>query len=160
MAEFENGIMMGYENNQLVIGLVDDCLVEEEKTALRRNPCMLYYLSKGPVDLFLINIDDSLETSDVPFCVHDWKEDEGFIKMLNDSNNIQIKVVYMDQDGNEIVSRTGTMDTKMSQCVRESFKTNLENEFDESAFESTLSRIMQRYEPFEMEEQALCSCKL
>lgn len=160
MSDFENGIMMGFENNQLIIGLIDDCLVEEEKLALKRNTCMLYYLSKGPVDLFLINIDDSLETSDVPFCVHDWKDDEDFIKMLNDSSNLQVKVVYMDKKGNELVSKNGTLDTKMSQCIRDSFKNNLEKEFDELAYDSALARIIQRYEPFEMEEQALCKCKL
>ena len=66
----------------------------------------------------------------------------------------------MDKKGNELVSKNGTLDTKMSQCIRDSFKNNLEKEFDELAYDSALARIIQRYEPFEMEEQALCKCKL
>lgn len=160
MSQFENGILIGYENKQFVIGIFDEVFVEEELNALKRNTCTLSYLSKGLVDLFLINIEDSLETSDIPFCVHDFKEDSAFIQSLEETENYTVKVAYMDLDGKEIATRIGTMDSKMSKKIREAFKNNLTQPFDEEAYENTLARIQSKYEPFELEELADAVCKL
>lgn len=160
MSQFENGILIGYENKQFVIGIFDEFFVEEELNALKRNTCTLSYLSKGLVDLFLINIEDSLETSDIPFCVHDFKEDSAFIQSLEETENYTVKVAYMDLDGKEIATRIGTMDSKMSKKIREAFKNNLTQSFDEEAYENTLTRIQSKYEPFELEELADAVCKL
>lgn len=160
MTKLEPGIMMGFANHQLTLTLIDEQFVEEELKAFRRNACTLYYVSKGIVDLFLINISDSLETSDVPFCVADWQEEKDFLLLLEEKENLELRLSYVDTTGNEVAARTGTLDTTMSQCIREGFKAQLMREFDEEVYEASLAKIQMKYEPFELEEEAIASCRL
>lgn len=160
MSKLESGIIAEFKEGKFIISILDDHFVEDEIKALRRNACTLYYVSKGVVDLFLINIDDSLETSDIPFCVEDYREDQDFLESLAQTKNYSVQVRYVNLEGLEIATKTGTMDTVMSELLREKFKIQLETEWDEEAYEASLMKIQLKFEPFELEEVANAQCKL
>lgn len=160
MSKLECGTIMGFENDKLILAIVDDRFVEEELTALKRNACTLFYVSKGIVDLFLVSIEDCLETSDVPFCAADYKDDASFLSWLSGTGNIQVRVAYYDPEGNEVAGRNGTLDSTMSQIVRNGFKEQLKKPFDEEAYAASLAKIQAKYEPFELEESALAQCRI
>lgn len=160
MSKLESGILAEFKEGKFIISIIDEHFVEDEIKALRRNACTLYYVSKGVVDLFLINIDDSLETSDLPFCVEDYRQEEDFLQALNQQENFAVQVRYVDLEGLEIATKIGTMDTHMSQMLRENFKKQLAEEWDEEAYEASLMKIQLKFEPFELEEAANAQCKL
>ena len=160
MEKLQPGLMMGFEENTLLIGVVDEFFVEEELRALKLHPCSVYYISKGIVDLFLLQIEDSLETSDAPFCVFDWKEDPKFQSWLQQRNPIHIRVVYLDLEGKEIGVRKGRLSDAMSRRIRSNFIEHLQQDFDEEAYQIALKKIQTKYEPFELEAQAEAFCKI
>ncbi len=157
--KLESGITIDYLNDQFEINIVDEVFAQEEIENFRKNACLLYYVNKGLVDLFLINIDDCLETSDIPYCIYENISDE-VLKMLESTDNLTFKISLLDCDGNSISTRSGTCDQEMSKIIRDTLKMQLEKEFDEEVYETTLDKIWTKYEPFEMEEHALAKCNL
>ncbi len=159
MSKIETGIYVEY-NDGFIIHLVDEKFVQEELTSLRNNPITLYYVSMGVVDLFLLQIEDSVDTSDIPFCVFDYQNDEKFIESLNDSNNYACTIRYLNTSNEEQARKSSTLNSEFSSIIRKHFKDNLLREFDEDSYEASLNKIQNKYEPFELEEKAVISCNI
>ena len=159
MALLDCGIMIEYDGEQFVISRIDDTFVQEELQALKRNKCTLYYVSKGIVDLFLLHIEDSLETSDIPFCFQESKSDS-LLASLERDQQYKIEIRYLDQNGQLLGVRRGLCSNAMTQCIQSGFKAQVNYEFDEEIYEASLAKIQMKYEPFELEEIAVASCKI
>ncbi len=153
----EPGIYIEFTQGIFEIAVVDEVFVEEELQALKRNKGHLFYVSKGLVDLFLIQIEDSLETSDIPFSAHDYQDDAQFKQFLDSSECVDLKISYRNVKGEVLGNRQTTMTLEFCQELRERFKANLEQMADEEIFETALAKIQMKYQPFELEEHAVAS---
>ncbi len=154
MSNINEGIYLEFTNKEFVLSVVDEKYVQEEIDALHKNGITLYYVSMGIVDLFLLNIDDSIDTSDIPFCVFDYQEDASFLASLDENECYFLTIQYVNLKGEVVNHRKITLSKEFSDTLRLKFKQNSSLTFDEESYEASLMKIQAKYEPFELEEKA------
>ncbi len=154
--EMDEGMMIDFVDDEWVLIVKDATWTDYEKKALRRNKLTLSFVEKGIVDLFLIQVDDALETSDCPFNVHaddysscfkTFKKGEGYI----------FHIAYLDLENKVVANRKVRLNTEMSNCISEHLKKQSEITIDDEGFERALAKLQSQFEPFECEEIALSS---
>lgn len=153
MEYLNSGIFIDF-NSKFIINVVDEKYSEYEIKALNTNKLSLYFVSKGIVSLFLVNVDDALETCDIPFSPFDFIEN-GLVDYLNNNNCYNVEIRYLNNLGTIIANKEITLNSSDSKIIKEELLNSLNKDFDEELFNISLEKIQNKYEPFELEEHAI-----
>lgn len=148
---FEEGVVIDYVDGQWIILVKDEKWVEEEQTGFRRNRGLFSFYPLDTVVFFLVNIDDMLETSDLPFMIQDCDEAEALIQS---QGSMEVKIGLIGGN-NEILSvRSFSLATKEADQVRFVLTRIRTQNFEESVSLNQIEKTQLRSQPFEMEEKA------
>lgn len=71
-----DGIYLDYADNTFLFMVRSDIWMDEEIKSARRNEVIFHFIQKGCVDAFLLEIEDCLECSDLPFDIHEAEDSE------------------------------------------------------------------------------------
>lgn len=149
MKHLNNGIYLDFKQH-LMIRIVDDVFTNYEITALKHHTINIHFISKGMVKLFLIQINDCLETSDIPFSYQDLDNIHDFLH-----NNV-LEILF-ETKGKVMASRRLTLPKGFMDILKEDYLQDQKASYPFEEFDLVLHRIYQKYEPFELEEDAIAT---
>jgi hypothetical protein len=149
----EPGIVLDYLNNTFYINIYDEDFTNYELLALRNNKITIYFKNFNLVSMFMINIDNCTDTSDMPFSIFE-VEDKTLIDSLDVVKlSYNICINYIKPNGEMVSTKTITLNEKKSIDLQIKLKEALTKDYTGEAFEEELAEIYLKYEPFEIEEQ-------
>ena len=140
----EEGISLDFADNIWMINIVADDFSDLEKEYFT-NVSKIYYHSFHLVSFFLVEIQDYLEISDVPFSIFEANDD--IIKSLDSNKNYNFQINLMKTNGEIVLSKRRTSKKNFDSYIRTDLKEILNKEYSEAAFEAELERIYQKYDP-------------
>lgn len=146
----EEGIWLDFLEQTWVYFIKDTVWQEEEIQNFKRNKIHLSYFQKGIIDGFLLEIDDMLEISDVPFCILDANKE--FLNTLKDNQNYNALFLLINEANEICARRESTLSGQMSLDIKHYLREQRTNDYDEKAFNIALTKMQKRYEPYELEE--------
>ena len=141
--EMDNGIVMDYAEGKFMF-VIKDTWSKEELKFLKRNKGMITLIEREQLPVFVVQIEEGLESSDCVFLLT--SDNEACTKM----QDYQFEVHVFDEAGSEVLKRTAEADKKTSVRIYEILSHAIKNEQDE-AVDAKLSKITV-LEPFELEE--------
>ena len=148
----EAGIVLDYMDRCFYINIYDEDFTPYEINALKHNRITIYFKKFHLVSMFMINIDNCMETSDMPFSISE-ADDSSLIDSLEDDRLCyNVSVNYVRTDGTAVLNRTLTLNEAFSSELRKNLREALEYEYSAEAFDRELDRICTKYQPFEIEE--------
>lgn len=150
--DVENGIVIDFVEGRFVIIVKDDVWTEYEQKALHKNALHIYFVYERVCALFLLENVDSIDTSDASFDIHNCD----YAKELLEKDQYELEIYLLDSKNMICAARAVTFDKKMSAIIKESLQKQMDTPYDDEGFDRALAKIQGTYEPFEMEEMALC----
>lgn len=153
-----DGTIMDFVDHEFLFVIRDETWSDFELTALQRNTLHLEFVYKYDICIFLITLDDAIDTSDFIFNVHDNDYDEGLF--LNDGHNVyNATLCLIDKDNVIQGKRTVTLAKEISSIIAQTIRKQQETPYREDAFLCNLEGLQQAYEPFEMQPLAIAAQK-
>lgn len=149
------GTVMDYSDGQIVFVIKDEVWLDEEIKALRRNKAMLYYVYEKNVSMFLLNIDDELDTSDFIFHVDEMSGD-----FLEPIDQLTYSIYFIDEHDVVKGAKHGNLSNEMKEIIQETLRQQRELKINENLYEKMVMKLQYEYEPFELEEKAKVMCSL
>lgn len=149
--EMENGIVMDYAEGKFIF-LIKDFWSSEEIRFLKKNKGMISLIEKEELPVFIVQIEEGLESSDCVFCLSQDNAD-----CLTPQQYL-FEVLVFDEQGNELVRRTAEADHKTSLRIH-SILSHASMDEDAAMVDSKVEKISV-LEPFELEEMTDLHIKL
>ncbi|MGM9941546.1 MAG: hypothetical protein ACI32N_06095 [Bulleidia sp.] len=149
----EDGIWMDYDSHIWYFVIKDRTWQKEEIRNANKNHITVSLIRKGCVDAFLLEIEDCLETSDIPFCIKD--ADETIYDALQENVPESYAVVLVDEAGVVQSVRTHAFSPENSALLKEKLLERKDEGYTSENFDAAYSKLAGMYEPFEMEQFAL-----
>lgn len=151
----EEGTVMDYVDGAFIFVIKDEMWTEYETKGINKKPLQIDFVYKYDIPMFLVTIEDVLDTSDFIFNVHDGIYDD---HLYDGSKHCYHGKVYL-LDKNNIVcgKRSFTMSTSLSSCIADSLKKQKEALYNEEEFSCNLEGLQSTWEPYELQEFALAS---
>ncbi|MEG0176712.1 hypothetical protein [Anaerorhabdus sp.] len=146
----EDGIWLDFLEQTWIFFIKDKVWVDEEIQLFRRNKIHLSYFQKGVIDGFLLEVNDMIETSDIPFCILDATKE--FLNTLKDNQNYNALFLLIDGSNKICARKEGSMSFEVSSAIKHALREQRMNDYDEKAFNIALTKMQKRYEPYELEE--------
>ena len=151
----EEGTVMDYVDGAFVFVLKDEMWSDYEIQAVNRKPLQLDFVFKYDIPLFLLTIEDVIDTSDFVFNIHDGEYPSN---LYEGSIQGYRGILYLlDQQNRVCAKRVFTMSKIMSTCIRESLHKQKNSPYYEEEFTCNLVGIQSTWEPFELQQFALAS---
>ena len=147
--ESMDGIWTDYKDHVWYFFIKDRVWQDEEVKAAVRNDVILSLVQKGCVDAFLLEIEDCLEPSDIPFCLKD-VEDE-FFETLAEEKEESYAIVLVDEKGIVKAVRQHAFTPENSALIKKSLLRRKEEGYTSEDFDKAYEKIQNRYEPYELE---------
>lgn len=141
--EMDNGIVMDYVDGKFIF-VVKDYWSQEEIRFLKRNKGMITLVERFKLPVFILQIEEGLESSDCVFCLN--SENKSCLVM----QNYQFEIHVFDQMSNLVVKRTCEADKNASVRMYEILHHAAIDE-DEASIDAKITKISE-LEPFELEE--------
>lgn len=142
--QFEPGTYISFEDNTFYAVIADEAWSDLELKLFRKGKGRIQFVDKNDLCIFLVTINDVIETSDFyfnPMDEEDFKISDSyqFLLLLLDKNSVIRQMKKTDLSAEFI--------HKFNQTVQRihSFV------YDEQDYEQRISRIQSQYEPFELE---------
>lgn len=145
----EDGIWLDFLEQTWIYFIKDSIWTEEEIQNFKRNKIHLSYFQKGIIDGFLVEIDDMMEISDIPFCILDANKE--VLNTLKDSQNYNALFLLIDGNNTICARREYALSSQMSLEIKHCLREQRTNDYDEKAFNIALTKMQKRYEPYELE---------
>lgn len=149
----EDGIWMDYDNHIWYFVIKDRTWQKEEIRNANQNHMTVSFIRKGCVDAFLLEIEDCLETSDLPFCIKD--ADESIYDTLQENTPESYAVVLVDEAGIVQFVRTHAFSVENSAILKTKLLERKEEGYTSENFDAAYEKLAGVYEPYEMEQFAL-----
>ena len=149
----EDGIWLDYKNHVFLFILKDEIWTKEECRAAGKNVLTVSFVQKSILDLFLVEIDDCFECSDLPFCMKE--ADEELTASLHDRIDYEYEVVLAGKDGTIQRVRHGAFKHEDSMVLKERLASRLSEDYGADDFAKAYEKNAARYEPYELEQFAV-----
>ena len=117
-----DGIYLDYADNTFLFMVRSDIWMDEEIKSARRNEVIFHFVQKGCVDAFLLEIEDCLECSDLPFDIHE--AEDSLKQALLKEKGFSWQIVLMDQTGKVVFERSGEFERDQILCAKQCFLTS------------------------------------
>ena len=150
-----DGIWLDFKDDTWIFYIKDDVWTKEEIKCVYHRDINVWFVQKGAVDLFLLNIYDTLETSDVPFCLAD--ADDELLSSLKNANKYYYGIVCLDKNNVVMASRKIEFAEDNSVLLKERLRARLDEGLSSAAFDAAYDDLSNAFEPYELEELALFS---
>ena len=145
-------IWLDYEDRSWIFHIQDASWSKEELNRLKNNRLTVWFVSKDDVDVFLLQVFDALETSDIPLAIED--ADEHLLKSLDETYPYSYECRFEDESGKVQLKRGGQFSKANSSLLRKHLKNELavgtKRDFDKA-----YARLAETYEPYQLEDFAL-----
>lgn len=151
----ESGIWLEFSNQEWIFVVKDQYWTPEEISIFLTSPVKFSFFEKGVVNGFLVEVKDVLEISDCPFCI--LEATRGFLNTLKDQQVYQWSVLLVDEKNNIVARRHGEMSFEMSAAIKKALREQRFNVPDVRSFNSALTRLQKRFEPYELKAFVLHS---
>ena len=133
----EEGVMIDFVEDQWLILIKDAVWQDEEIKAFRRKPGRLAFLPLDTVVFFTVNIDDVLETSDLPFVIQESESADAIL----DQTAMPVTLALISSQDEVLALRQ--------------LKRILEVGYEAEVSNRQIDKTQARYQPYELEEKAL-----
>lgn len=157
-AEVPEGLWLDYAPHNWIIVIKDPAWTVEELRKGRKSHMVLSFVQQGIVDAFLLEIEDCMECSDIPFCMADASDD--MIRCLKEDGEEKVTVLMTDGADTIRVSRTYALKKEHAKLLRECLCARLEENISAPDFDRAYEKLAETYEPFELEPSALFTERL
>lgn len=135
------GLWVEEENNHWRFFIQDKEWMPEELKAIQHRPSQIHFLIKKGIPLFLIQIEDVLECSDIPVFLPEWKYDVTL--------PFYYEFIFVNQEKEVVAKRFGSLNSSFNQALDQTMT------LEEAAFEQGYDQLIQEGEPYEWEKEAL-----
>ena len=148
--ESTDGIWLDYKAHHWLFFIKDRVWDKEELQRVNKSDIVVDFMQKGIVDAFLLEIYDCLETSDIPFCM---KDAEGeLLDSLQDMDPYFYEIVILNEENVVLADREIPMGHRETIVLKERLQERLKQTYDSQDFDNAYSKLMSRYEPYELEQ--------
>lgn len=145
-----DGIYLDYAENTFLFIVKSDIWTEEEIKSARRKDVLIHYIQKGCIDAFLLEIEDCLECSDLPFDIHDGSP--SLLDSLQKEQDYSWQILLLDRENTVVFEREGAFEKKHSDLLKEKLRARLLEKYTSENVDEAYARLAQQYEPFELEQ--------
>lgn len=149
----EDGIWLDYKDHHWIFFIKDSIWDKEEIQRIQKANIVLSFIQKGIVDAFLLEIYDCLEPSDIPFCIKDG--DAILLASLKDKQDYAFEIVALDEKNIVKAVREISLEHHESKVLKEKLLKRLDENYDGEAFDQAYAKLIQRYEPYALEQYAI-----
>lgn len=150
---YEDGIWLDYQKHTFLFFVKDrEWMKDELKSAWHRD-VTVSFVQEGIVDLFLLEMEDCLECSDIPFCIKDAPAE--LLQSLDDHEDYAWEAVLLQEDNTAVCVRDGIFEHGHSEMLRECLKKHQAMSFTSDDFDQAYAKLSREKEPYEMEPQAV-----
>ena len=146
----EEGVMIDFVEDQWLILIKDAVWQDEEIKAFRRKPGRLAFLPLDTVVFFTVNIDDVLETSDLPFVIQESESADAIL----DQTAMPVTLALISSQDEVLALRQLTLGNAESSQVKAQLKRILEVGYEAEVSNRQIDKTQARYQPYELEEKA------
>ena len=157
-SDVPEGIWLEYMPHQWIIVIKDPAWTVEELRKGRKAHMILYFVQKGIVDAFLLEIEDCMECSDIPFCMKDASEE--MKQSIQEEGDEKLQVLLTDADDTVKAARTFDLSKEHGVLLKNALRKRLEEAYTAADFDAAYAEILEKYEPFELEPDALFTVRL
>lgn len=148
--QFQDGIWLDYKNYHWLFFMKDAIWDKEEIRNIEKNNITISFIQKGIIDAFLLEIYDCLETSDMPFCM---KDAEGeLLDSLQDKREYTFEIVILNEKNEVVTDREIPFLNGQSKQLKDALKIRIDQDFTSENFDQAYNKLLQQYEPFELEK--------
>ncbi len=151
------GIWLDFQKDTFVFFVEDRVYENEEVLRSIRKEMEISFVQKGILDLFLVEINDCLECSDIPFCMKE--AEDSFLQALASDNPLSWQVVLVDDKGVVRAEREGAFLAENSQLLKKKLLGRVQKDYTSEDFEKAYEKNSQRYEPYDFLPFALFTQK-
>ncbi len=144
----QEGIWLDFRNNTFLFFVEDTVYSDRDVLRSARKELQLSFVQKGILDLFLLEIDDCLECSDIPFCMKE--ADDTLLDALKGNEELSWQVVLCDETGLVQAERDGVFSEENSSLLRKKLLNRMEEEYSVEDFEKAYEKNCERYEPYDL----------
>ena len=153
----ENGIWVDFKEDTFLFVVKDDVWTSEELGRLKTSDVTVSFIQKGIIDVFVLEIFDCLEASDLPFYAKDG--DTEFIEAIKSKHPFGFEIVFVNVNDEVVAVRHEVFTKEESTLLHEKLQKRLVEETDGLMFEAAYEKLISRFEPFELIEFALFTKK-
>lgn len=152
-AELEDGIIVDYAKGSFIIALKDNVWQEYEIDALQHHKVHISFLYERVCAIFLLTVNDAIETSDASFDIHACDEAQNILS-IQKGECYQVEIYLLDKQNNVVASRAITLSLPATMIIHEALQKQMDTPYDDEGFDRALMKIQGVQHPFELEERA------
>lgn len=149
----EEGTVMDYVDGAFVFVLKDEMWTEHEIKAVRQKPLQVDFVFKYDIPIFLLTIEDAIDTSDFIFNVHDGEYPDNLYEVSE--HGCKGIIYLLDKQNIVCGKRVFIMSKALSSCIVDSLIKQKNSSYYEEEFNCNLDGLQSTWEPFELQEFAL-----
>lgn len=149
----EEGTLMDFIDQEFVFVIKDEIWMPYELQCLKQKPLEIQFVYKYDIAVFLLTIEDALDTSDFIFNVHDNTYGEELF--LPDNNGYACSLYFLDKENRVMGRKKFHLSRKTSDVIAEKLRIQKDVLYQEEEFLCNLEGLQMAYEPFEMQPLAL-----
>lgn len=148
----QEGTIMDYVDDEFIFIIKDEFYSDYEIKAIKKKKMLLEYVYLYDISIFLLTIDDAIDTSDFYFNIH-----ENDYSSLFNQEQIKASFYLLDKDNVVKAKKSFELNSEVSKQIKEKLKIQLNNPYNEEEFNCNLDGIINTWEPFELSEKAIVS---
>lgn len=153
----EEGTVMDYVDGAFLFIVKDEMWTDFELDALKKRPLTIDFVYKYDIPIFLVTLEDAIDTSDFVFNVHDNEYPDSLYQHFDKGSGYRLELILLDKDNVVRGMRKVQLSNDASIVVADTLKKQLEAPYREDEFLCNLEGIQNTWEPFEMQPMALVS---
>lgn len=151
------GTVMDFVDGEFVFVLKDEEWTPFEQNALKHNKLSIDFVYKYDIAIFLLTLEDAIDTSDFIFNVHDNEYDDTLYRSFEKGRGFPCVLYLVDKDMVVKGKRKVMLNTVVSDKIVEKLIEQRDHPYMEEEFLCNLEGLQSAYEPFEMQALALAS---
>lgn len=149
----EEGTLMDFSDQEFVFIVKDEKWMPYELQCLKEKPLEIQFVYKYDIAVFLLTLEDALDTSDFIFNVHDNIYDEDLF--TPDKNGYKCSLYFLDKENVVRGKKKFRLSQESSVIIAEKLCIQRDISYQEEEFLCNLEGLQMAYEPFEMQPLAL-----
>lgn len=149
------GTVMDVVDGEFVFVIKDEVWMEEECQAMKHNPLTLDFVYKYDIAVFLLTLEDAVDTSDFIFNVHDNDYPQSLYQTFEQGDGYVMTLYLIDRTNTVCAKRRVRMAQSMSNTISKCLLKQKQAPFMEEEFLCNLQGMQSAWEPFEMQKMAL-----
>lgn len=153
----EEGTLMDFVDNEFVFVIKDERWSDFELKACHQQSLQIDFVYKYDIAIFLLTLQDAIDTSDFIFSTHDNTYDESLFKTFERGIGYGATLYLIDKDHLVKGRRKVQFSSNMSNLISEKLTIQKAAPYVEEEFLCNLEGLQSAYEPFEMQPLAYVS---